>query len=497
LPGDLDPSFGSGGKVSTVVGSASYGYAMATYPNGDFVVAGSSKFGDYDFAVARYDQLGNLDNAFGVNGKATLDLAMGDEGINAVALQTDGKIVLAGYKGSTGQHDFLLLRLNSDGTLDSTFGSGGIVLPPGSSSNDILWTVAIQPDGRIVTAGQFYNASHFDFFVARYLQDGTPDSTFGFGGIQITDCGTGSLDYPRSLAIAADGKIVVGGSKTNSALSDFVVVRYNTDGSLDGSFGVSGIVSTDFGSYEQGYSLAIDSDDRILLVGSVKPTVIADANVMGMARYNPDGSLDASFGNNGWLTTTGFGDYECWWSVALQDTSRIIVAATSNPTIPSDFTVARYLTNGELDLGFGSNGVVVTDMFTKGDQVRAVALHTDSKILVAGYSGSTDGIHFSVARYLSHIVSGLSSPNVELATTVHPNPIKSEAILEYTLSQSEVITIYLTDIHGRIVMTYVEDEYQVSGHHEKMIAMPEHLASGTYMVVISSPAGQTTVQVVK
>jgi uncharacterized delta-60 repeat protein len=229
------------------------------------------------------------------------------------------------------------------------------------------------------------------------------------------------------------------------------------------------------------------------LVGSVKPTLITNDNVMEMVRYNPDGSLDASFGNNGRVTTPGFGNYEGQWSVALQDTSRIVVAGTSNPTIPSDFALARYLTSGELDIAFGNNGVVVTDMYTESDKVLAVALHSDSKILVAGQSG----IHFSVARYLSHIVSGLPSPTIGLASTVHPNPAHESVTLGFELPQPETVSVRLLDLRGRCIQVLQENMVGQVGENTLHLPLPKPLAPDIYLLALESESGVAIVKVVK
>jgi uncharacterized delta-60 repeat protein len=423
-----------------------------------------------------------------------MDLGMGDESISSVALQADGKIVLAGSKGTDPDYDFLLLRLNANGTLDSSFGLNGIVLPPSSAGRDALQSVAVQSDGKIVTAGQYYNGSHWDVFIARYLSDGSPDNTFGIGGSQVTDCGTGSRDYGRSLAIAVDGKLVVGGTKKNGTLSDFLVVRYNQDGTLDNTFGGSGIVVTDLGSNaDEGYSLVINPDNKVLLSGRTGST-----SVLGMVRYDPDGSLDASFGNNGKVVMSSGNGPSLWQAVALQDTDRIIVAGSSDTGPTTDFAVARYLNNGTLDNSFGINGITVTDLYTKSDQATSTAIQFGTKILVAGYSGTqSNGTGISVARYISDLDVGLLDQATDLPPIIYPNPIHAFVTIRYELPESELVSVRLLDINGQMIYNLTEDVLQLGGEKTIQLTLPKELVAGMYLIDIQSESGSVVARIVK
>jgi len=514
-PGQLDPTFGSGGKVITHIGGpieGSDGSAIAVYPNGDFMVAGSHTTYDpsdtiepynKDILIVRYKPDGALDITFGSNGIVTMDLGMGDEYINAVALQTDGKVVLVGSAGVDPpgvdpDFDFLLLRLNTNGTPDISFGLNGIVIPPSSGSgHNWLHSVAVQPDGRIVIAGRLYNVSHWDFFIARYLDDGMLDPTFG---IVVADfpifSGLGN-DIATSIAIAADGKLVVGGYTQKGGLSDFAVARYNPDGSLDNTFGVGGMVTTDFNSkYERAFSLVIAPDGKILLAGNVAKSGLGDSNVLGMARYNPDGSLDASFGNNGKVLADFGNAPSTWSSLALQDTSRIVVAGTVQFNF-SDFAVRRYLPTGVPDGSFGTNGIAITDLFERGDQASAIGIQFDSKILAAGSSDKMpSGIGVSVARYYGHITVGVPNQVGGLAPAIYPNPAHESVTLRYELTQPEAVTIRLLDLNGRLIHTFMEEKLQPTGGNTVLLDLPTGLMSGMYLLDIKSESASTVVKVV-
>ena len=311
-PGDLDGTFGNNGQVITRWEGGGfnhyYGDAMAVQRDGKIVVAGSN-YGGFSqrFLVVLYNSNGSLETM------VTSDFIDGEtyNTASAVAIQPDGKIVAAGFSGT----DFALARYNSDLTLDGAFGDGGKVTTNYSVSGagDRADAVAVQPDGKIVVAGSSYDAVEYDeFALLRYNSDGSLDSTFGDGGIVITSIGDITEDRAYAVAIQPDGKIIVAGE----SFHDFAVARYNSDGRLDDSFGDGGIVTTDFGGESAaGYAVAIQADGKIVVAGAgdvydpSKMNCISSGGYhcqywdFALARYNSDGSLDESFGNAGKATT--------------------------------------------------------------------------------------------------------------------------------------------------------------------------------------------------
>src|SRR5437667_8663164 len=257
--GDLDPTFGTEGKVLTDLDhSTEVAGVVASEGDGKLVVVGTTyrdnDFSNEDFAVARYNPDGTLDKTFGVGGKVQTDFPGLAAVASSVVIQPDGKIVVAGgaFPLFTFLGDFKVVRYNSNGSLDTSFGEGGIVttiFPEGSYASD----VALQADGKIIAAGTVFvdfnpgESSNTDFALARYNPDGSLDTTFGDGGTVTTDF-LGNEDDAFSVLIQPDGKIVAVGSANNPATYyDFAAVRYLSDGTIDTTFGVAGKVSTDFG----------------------------------------------------------------------------------------------------------------------------------------------------------------------------------------------------------------------------------------------------------
>ncbi len=385
---DLDSTFGGDGKVTTDFGENDVGNAVALQKDGKIVMAGRSGpgFGASDFAIARYNADGNLDASFGTGGLVTTTFD-GDDSGRAVALQKNGKIVVAGSSSiGFGPSDFAIARYNVDGSLDASFGTGGLVTTTfgGDDSGNAL---VLQKDGKIVVAGR--GDPTFDFAVARYNADGSLDTSFGTGGLVTTNFG-GSESQGFAVALQKDGKIVVAGISGDP--TDFAVARYNRDGSLDASFGTGGLVTTDFGGDDVGLAVALQKDGKIVVAGRGGPTPD-----FAVARYNTDGSLDASFGTGG-LVTTNFGvlSSDSGRAIAIQKDGKIVVTGDSG----GDFAVARYNRDGSLDSTFNPTGSLpgtVTTNFGGNSFGRAVVIQKDGKIVVAG-QGEDD--NFAVARYV-------------------------------------------------------------------------------------------------
>ncbi|MFF9328155.1 calcium-binding protein [Streptomyces sp. NPDC014776] len=384
-PGDPDPSFDGDGRVLTDFGGYDYGNDLAVQPDGRIVTvgAGTSAAGDADFALTRHTPDGSPDPSFGGDGKVTTPVAPEglDDWANAVTLQSDGKIVVAGTAWRDAENCcwFVVARYNGDGSLDPTFNGDGVAYADLAGPTEAL-DVAIDSGNRIVAAGY----SGGTLAVARFNPDGSPDTGFGGTGVVTADPAPGSLEEGgdgRALALQPDGKIVVGG-EVGTTRFDFVLMRFNGNGSVDTGFGSGGIARTDFGGYEAVESLAVQPDGRIVAAGS------SDSRY-ALARYTTDGSLDPSFDGDGRVTTPGGNASD----LALQSDGRIVVAGG---TTGGDFGVLRYNPDGALDGGFGNGGQVTTD-FGGGDTARGVKLDSSGRVVAAGQGGP--GSDLALARH--------------------------------------------------------------------------------------------------
>jgi uncharacterized delta-60 repeat protein len=392
--GDLDPSFGSGGKVLTDFSGLSEDVArsVAVAPGGKVVVAGFSDMGGgRDFALARYRHDGSLDPSFGSGGKVLTDFGSPSDLALDAALAPNGKIVAAGSSFVGGDFEFALARYNRDGSPDASFGSGGTVLTHLGFFAEATG-VTVEPNGKIVAAG----TSDFDFAVARYNRDGSLDPSFGSGGTVITGFGPGSFDEAWGVAIEPGGKIVVAGESGG----DFALVRYDRHGNLDPSFGSGGKVLTDFGgaSSDAALAVAVEPNGKIVATGHTGTAPFTDFD-FALVRYNRDGSVDPSFGSGGRVVTAfGVARFDEAWGVAIQPKGKIVVAGLTNAPADDEFAVARYDHDGSLDPSFGSDGKVMSGSI--GQEAFDVALEPSGKAVVAGdgFGASED---FAVARLLA------------------------------------------------------------------------------------------------
>ena len=401
-PGDLDPTFGGTGRVTTAfpTDDDDIGRCVAIQSDGKIVVAGSSFTGsDYDFALARYHADGTLDTTFGGTGLVTTGIGGSHDFANAIAIQTDGRIVAVGQTLDGSDYDFAAVRYNTDGTLDTTFGGTGKVTTDFGTTQDIAAGVAIQGDGRIVLAGNAHTAVAGDVALVRYLADGSLDTTFAGTGKVTTDLG--ARDAASSVAVQGDGRIVVAGSTSTSTGSRIAVVRYAAGGTLDTSFGGTGKVTADVfagRAFEGGGKVAVLATGKILVAAFVSDG--GAGNDFGLVRYAADGSLDASFGSAGGVSTDlGSGSEDYPGSMAVQSDGRIVLAGVSRIGGDSFFALARYEGDGTLDGTFGTVGKVLTPMGSPDDEELGVALQSDGKIVLAGVTESALDDDFTVLRY--------------------------------------------------------------------------------------------------
>jgi uncharacterized delta-60 repeat protein len=393
-PGALDASFGSGGTVTTAIGGQAAALAVALQHDGKIVAAGPGFFNTV-FALARYRANGSLDASFGSAGTVTTNISPGEDKPYAIALQGDGKIVVAGSSQYGDQHMIALARYKPNGTLDARFGNGGTVTTAiGVGHQDYAYAVVVQADGKIVVAGSSSSISQDLFALARYNANGTIDTSFGSGGTVTTAVGLGDVAY--ALAIQPDGKIVVAGSSWNNTQSRFALARYNSDGTLDTSFGSGGTITTAIGiHYDRAQSLVLQPDGKIVVAGfSLNDQGRA---LFALARYDTNGTLDPAFGSGGTVTTT-IGTY---WALALglarQVNGKLVAAGWDYPNSTTDtaFALARYNPDGTLDSAFGSGGTVTTQTWENGGAA-ALALQPDGRIVATGFGSGA----FALARYL-------------------------------------------------------------------------------------------------
>ena len=390
-PGDLDPTFGTGGKVLDKVAGGGDANAVAVQADGKVVTVGSTapNGGGGNFLVARYNVDGSPDLSFGIDGKAKTPFW----GAEDIAIQPDGKIVVVGAGEVSGSADFAVARYNTNGSLDATFSEDG-TLTTDFGEQEYAKAVRIQPDGKIVVVGTTGPGPQAggDYAVARYNADGTPDNTFGTEGRVVTDFG-GEFDTAYAIAFDSSGNVLVGGAGDFA----FGIARYTPTGALDTSFSGDGKQRTTFGASAFVYYLAVESTGTIVAAGR-------GSNDFALAHYTPSGDPDPSLAGVG-KVSTAFGDENVWvGNVVAQADGKLVALGTAYTESSEnyDFAVARYSADGSPDANFAGGALRVTD-FGGQEWGAGLALAPDGSIVASGVGYNTgfegDG-WIAVSRYL-------------------------------------------------------------------------------------------------
>ena len=375
------------GYPAIAADSSAHGESVAVQRDGKIVVAGSAQVTDVDrFALVRYNSDGSLDTTLNGSGKLTTAVGTGDYHGKGMALQGDGKIVVTGYSFKAGGGlCFTVLRYRTDGSLDTSFGDAGKVTTSVGGKNDSAESVIIQGDGKIVVAGWFNASSNNDFAVVRYNANGTLDTSFNETGKAAADFGADA--YGRSVAVYGDGRIVVAGYTTKSYESkkQCALACFKANGSLDTSFNGTAKVTTNLGGdgNAEGRSVTVQTDGKIVVVGYA---TAGNTEKFALARYNADGAPDTSFGDSGRvMTDVGISGSNAT-GVALQKDGKIVVAgyAVNNSGTDYDFACVRYNTDGKVDQSFGDGGKIMTSVGKGDGKANSVAVQSDGKIIVAG-----------------------------------------------------------------------------------------------------------------
>ncbi len=449
--GTLDPTFGNAGKVVTSISTGQdKAYGIVIQSDGKTIVAGNSTstLTGKDFAVVRYNTDGSLDNTFGNNGIVTTDVQLGSDDVAySVALQTDGKIVLAGYSDNGSNKEAAIVRYNNDGTLDNTFGINGIVLTDfENSQQDEIKVVKIHPlTGNIIVGGAtIISSSVSKPVVARYLSNGTLDNTFNNNGIRLL--WITSLDYQylfsvEDLIVQANGKISAVGWRdfpTSMADADYWACRINSDGTMDNTFSSDGVnvFNGGFNGNDKAFSLTLRPSGNLLVAGG---------GYINTMRYdfsffeiNNSGSLATSLYSTNWGNNL---EDEVIYSSTEDNNGRIIFGGFTGNTNNKSFAIARITSANTLDNSFGTNGKTTTTFGGNSlNECFGIAIQTDNKIVAVGYTGGD----FAIARYLGNEIPDLN--NFQLITPINQSVDQNITNLAFTWSNAFGAIFYEIDI---------------------------------------------------
>ncbi|MFM2285006.1 MAG: hypothetical protein RLZZ543_503 [Bacteroidota bacterium] len=444
--GALDPSFNDSGSVIINDFTESYAYECLIRTDGKIVVVGAAANPQYQFSMLalRLNADGSLDSTFGVNGFTQTDLLPGDEFAYSIAEQADHKYILAGNVSDTAFRNVpAIIRLKEDGSIDDSFGIGGLSQIPATNSDNDFSSVLVQADGKIVASGHYDQGltdngqNNFDFLIARFDENGLLDPSFSNDGVDMTPVSNTLSEEAYGMKITADGNILLSGYTT---LNDFTfeacLVQYKNSGILDPNFGVNGKIKTGLNPYDVFNDVTI-TNQHILAAGGTGE-FFSDNQEFLLYRFNLDGSIDSSFGTNGYITT---------------------------------------------------------GIFQSFDEANALALQSDGKILLAGKGRNTNDNDAAIVRYTNEDQSGISTLKGATSISVFPNPVAAGQSINITLStaKSEIIDFSIFSADGRLCAKWNAGQLN-AGTTNYSVEIPSTLSNGAYILSAKSSNGSISSQ---
>ncbi len=497
LAGDPDSTFNETGIVLTnFAGDEDAINDMMVQSDGKIIAGGYADMGggitNLDFALARYNTDGSLDMSFGTDGKVTTELG-DDEYITSLAIQSDGKIITGGWADNGVFYtDYTLVRYNTDGSLDMSFGSEGIVFLDYEVIINNLEDLALQSDGKIIAVGKTGAYPFYDITLCRLNINGTLDTTFADTGWKKIHF----VDYNGTLAVTIqnDDKIIIGAYEISGPAR---LIRLTENGEFDNSFNGTGIVISPTMKYIK--DVAITSDNKIIIAGNTS-NVTSD---FCLEKYNSDGTLDISFGTDGVVLSDFEGYNDNPESLSIQSNGKIFVAGFQDSGdifsgTNYDLLAARYLPDGTLDTTFSEDGLLVMNIGTDDNLAMSTDIQDDGRLLMGGYSFNTDGnIDFTIIRLLEGLELGLIVlDNFLIEPIIAPNPIYNIAQLRFELQQPESISLILYSEDGTVQTEFLQQQIMQAGKHNFPINL-ERLPAGIYYLQILGSAGSITVKILK
>ncbi|HEY0977659.1 MAG TPA: T9SS type A sorting domain-containing protein [Flavobacteriales bacterium] len=491
--GTFDPSFNGTGYVIQPVNNMDGVQRIVVQPDQKIITLGMSWDATYTARAYAFRYLpdGTLDTDFATDGVFMHELD-NEALLYSAVVKADGKILLVGATTDYQKYRILLIQLNSDGTLDPDFGIGGVVArlvsPAGANAEDMAFDVALDSEGRILVCGSSHDENYVRRpVVVRFTATGDLDTTFGDQGVaSIPVMAVGSSAF-KAFQLQPDGKIVAAGFFGETELwYTLLLVRFNADGTLDGTFSDDGIVKHNHGNVDdEAYDLELTADGSIIVAGK---TVTVDYNYSALLmKFTSTGEVDDTFGDNG-AVEEDLDQFDYAWELELQPDGRIIMAGTSGEGPPNGFDMAvwKYASDGTRDTDFGNNGLAMPGVPDRYAMIYGLALQADGQVLVGGQARTENNEnHFLLARLKNDLSNGIADTQELGSALVMPNPAASgNTIVVRTagaISADARILLHTSD--GRLVQTYRATQY-ANGIDRIQLQLPDALSPGAYLLTI-------------
>jgi uncharacterized delta-60 repeat protein len=488
VDGQIDSTFGNNGLSISNFPHFVQSSSLNIDNQNRIITAGSASIGnDYDFGATRFNANGLIDSSFSSFGNFIYNSGIKDF-CNAISIQSDNKIILGGYSLyddniNDSYTEFKFIRLKENGQLDSTFNDSGIVKLRYMNVNTGALAMALQSDGKIIAVGNYIDGNSIRFGVIRILTDGRIDSTFADNGLMIIELSSSAIDdRPTCIKIQNDNKILIGGYSygTPNQGRIFCLIRINSNGTLDSTFGINGIIKTDIIGYPNDYasSLEIQNDGKIILAGSS-----FNSKIMAICRYEMDGTLDNTFGNLGIDTLDISSGNDVIKDITIQSDGKIIIAGIVNNAA----CLIRLNTYGNIDSTFNNTGIKLIDnSITNG--FYAIKKQIGSRYLTLGSKIESGQLQeFSLVAFNSLLFSGINDKDTSYAALkIYPNP--ANETINLTNIQPNT-TIIITNITGNLIL-----KSTLNPNQEINLS---HLASGLYFMQIHNAKSTQAVKFIK
>lgn len=493
--GLLDAQFGDAGRVTTTAKERmDEARAVAIQPDGRILLAGrSNDEGIGQMALVRHSWQGQRDVFFGNEGRVRLDIGAGDASANAVAVRSDGRILVAGYVGNGSDSDIALVGLLANGQRDAGFGSNGVITIALGGGDEVAHAIRLDPTGRMLIVGSAFNGTDNDLIVVRFAEDGTLDQGFGSGGWTSMDIGGDEDGF--AMALQGDGRIVLAGSTVNGSGSGVLVARLEEDGSPDLAFGNAGVSVLDAGADEVARAVVIDAQQRIVVAGR---SFDGDDEDVLVARFDPEGQPDAGFGIGGMVLIGDANSDESASSVLVRPDGVVMICGSAGVDGNEDVLLVRIQANGELDPTFFQDGFVTVGIGDGADRALAVALQPDGKLVVCGRAEVNGTDDFAVIRFnYASIVMDAGGPMREPAgLLISPNPCTERASAVFQMRSKDRVSLQLVDGLGAVVRSFLSGAHRAPGRCTEELDL-SGLSAGCYTLVLRGERHSMHAEMVK
>ncbi len=462
--------------------------------------------------VIRLTAAGAVDKTFGNNGVLTMSIPNTDVVLTALTMQSDGKILLTGfgYKEDSTSSEFqiLIFRLNSNGSLDGTFGTSGKIEIGQSNVTDAAFSIKSIKDGKILIGGVMSdNPNSNDAILVRLNANGTIDTTFGNqGSYRHTEISDISLKYCFNVDLDKNGNIFMVGQGINGTSSESkgFLIKINANGTLDKTFGNNGSIEIGDDNADDIVflgNLKVQADGKIVVL---KRIILADeTNITRIIRYLPTGKEDPTFGNSGVVTMNLATDNQAIANdLLLQSDGKILVNAINYNVNNGAFknSTIRYDSKGKIDNVFGIQGSATIESDSIDYYIANILMASDGKIIVStiGQNFNSNQSYQTTFRLLNPEVTATENITVANNLSIFPNPTQSDFVLSYTLDEIQNnISIDLVNLEGKVITTLLTNLTRNTGKQIENIHLNENITSGVYFLKIKTDKGISQIKIVK